>query len=199
MVDLKDLRTDPAKYSKGAANKNVKVDIDAILDLDRRQRESQQAFEVLKAEQNVASQAIGKLKDPAEKKAAAAKVGELKGRVQAAEEAAKQLTGELGGLLLHVPQPADDDVPVGRDASENVVAKHWGDKRQFDFKPKSHIELAEKLGIVNFAAGVRQAGSRSYMLVGALAELHQAILRYAVETMTRVNGFTQVSVPVLVR
>ena len=138
-------------------------------------------------------------KTPAEKKAAAAQVGALKGRVQAAEEAAKQLGGELNALLLNVPQPADADVPVGRDASENVVAKHWGEKRNFDFKPKSHIELAEKLGIVNFAAGVRQAGSRSYMLVGALAELHQAILRYAVETMTRVNGFRQVSVPVLVR
>ncbi|HEX8324083.1 MAG TPA: serine--tRNA ligase [Tepidisphaeraceae bacterium] len=199
MVDLKDLRADPDKYRKGAADKNVGVDIDAILDLDHRQRDSQQAFETLKAEQNVASQAIGKLKDPAEKKAAAAKVGELKARVQAAEETAKQLTAEMTALLLHVPQPADAEVPVGRDASQNVVARHWGEKRSFDFKPRNHIELAEKLGIVNFAAGVRQAGSRSYMLVGALAELHQAVLRYAMETMARVNGFTQVTVPVLVR
>lgn len=199
MVDLKDLRADPAKYRRGAADKNVDVDIDAILDLDRRQRESQQAFETLKAEQNAASQQIGKLKDPAEKKAAVANVGELKARVQAADDVAKQLTGELTTLLLRVPQPADDDVPVGRDATGNIVVKHWGEKRAFDFKPKGHVELAESLGIVNFAAGVRIAGSRSYMLLGALAELHQAILRYAVNTMVRQHGFTPVSVPVLVR
>lgn len=199
MVDLKDLRTEPDKYRRGAANKNVAVDIDAILDLDRRQRESQHAFETMRAEQNNASQQIGKLKDPAEKKAAAAKMGELKARVQESEAAAKELATQVTTLLLQVPQPADEDVPVGRDATQNVVVKHWGEKRAFDFKPKGHIELAEKLGMVNFGAGVRLAGSRSYMLLGAGAELHQAILRYAVDTMVQANGFTAVSVPVLVR
>ena len=199
MIDLKDLREHPDTYRHGAANKNVRVDIDAILDFDQRQRAAQQAFETLRSEQNTQSQQIGKLKDPEEKKAAVARVGELKTKVKEAEEAARGLAEQLQPLLLQVPQPADPEVPVGKDASENVIARHVGEPKQFDFKPKSHIELAEKLGIVNFNAGVRMAGSRSYMLLGAGAELHQAILRLAVDLMIREHGFTQVSVPVLVR
>ncbi|MGN6625453.1 MAG: serine--tRNA ligase, partial [Tepidisphaeraceae bacterium] len=199
MIDLKDLRERPDTYRQGAANKGVRVDIDAILDLDNRQRAAQQTFETLRSEQNTHSQQIGKLKDPEEKKAAVARVGELKAKVKEAEESAKAIAEQLQPLLLQVPQPADEEVPVGKDASENVIARHWGEPRAFDFKPKSHIELAEQLGIVNFNAGVRLAGSRSYMLLGAGAELHQAILRLAVDLMVRDNGFTQVSVPVLVR
>jgi len=199
MIDLKDLRERPDTYRQGAANKGVRVDIDAILDLDNRQRAAQQTFETLRSEQNTHSQQIGKLKDPEEKKAAVARVGELKAKVKEAEESAKAIAEQLQPLLLQVPQPADEEVPVGKDASENVIARHWGEPRAFDFKPKSHIELAEQLGIVNFNAGVRLAGSRSYMLLGAGAELHQAIVRLAVDLMVRDNGFTQVSVPVLVR
>ncbi len=199
MIDLKDLRENPDRYRKGAANKNIKLDFDAILLLDSKQRAAQQEFEKLRAEQNVASQQIGKLKDAEEKKAAVAKVGTLKTSVKEADESARKLEGELQQLLLQVPQPADDDVPVGKDASDNVVLYRWGEPKEFGFKPKSHIELAEKLKIVDFEAGVKLGGSRSYMLLGAGAELHQAVLRLALDIMVRENGFTQVMVPVLVR
>jgi len=199
MIDLKDLRETPDRYRKGAADKNVKVDIDAILDLDGKQRTAQQEFEKLRAEQNIASQQIGKLKDPEEKKAAVAKVGSLKTSVKDAEDRARQLELQLHQLLLQVPQPPDADVPVGRDASDNVVLYRWGEPTKFDFKPKNHIELAEKLKIVDFDAGVKIGGSRSYMLLGAGAELHNAVLRLAVDMMVHENGFTQVTVPVLVR
>ncbi len=199
MTDLKDLRENPDRYRKGASDKNIKVDIDAILDLDARQRAAQQAFEKHRAEQNAASQEIGKLKDADAKKAAVAKVGSLKALVKEAEELAKSLGEELNDLLLQVPQPPDDDVPVGKDASQNVVLYRWGEPRDFGFKPKSHAELAEKLKIVDFQAGVKIGGSRSYMLLGAGAELHQAVLRLALDIMVRENGFTQVTVPVLVR
>ncbi len=199
MIDLKELRETPDRYRKGAADKNVKVDIDAILDLDGKHRAAQQEFEKLRAEQNIASQQIGKLKDPEEKKAAVAKVGSLKTAVKEAEDRARQLDHQLQQLLLQVPQPPDADVPVGRDANDNVVLYRWGEPTRFDFKPKSHIELAEKLKIVDFDAGVKLGGSRSYMLLGAGAELHQAVLRLALDIMVRENGFTQVTVPVLVR
>ncbi len=199
MIDLKDLRENPGRYQKGAADKNIKVDIDAVLELDARQRSAQQEFEKHRAEQNAASQQIGKLKDPDEKKAAVARMGELKTKVKDAEETAKRIGTETEQLLLQIPQPPDADVPVGRDASQNVVMYNWGEPTKFNFKPRTHIELAEKLKIVDFDAGVRLAGSRSYMLLGAGAELHNAVLRLAVDMMIRQHGFTQVNVPVLVR
>jgi seryl-tRNA synthetase len=119
--------------------------------------------------------------------------------VKEADAAAKRLAEQLQALLLRVPQPADADVPVGRDASENVVLYRWGEPHRFDFKPRSHIELAERHKLVDFEAGVKVAGSRSYMLLGVGAELHAAVTRFAVDLMVRENGFTLVSVPVLVR
>jgi len=199
MIDLKDLRENPARYKKGAVDKNVRVDIDSVLTLDAQHRAVQQAFEGARAEQNAASQLIGKLKDAEEKKAAVAQVGALKTKVKDSEEAAKKLADELNQLLLQIPQPADDDVPVGRDAADNVVLYRWGEPKKFDFKPLNHIELAQKHKLVNFEAGVRVAGSRSYMLLGAGAELHAGVLRLAVDMMTREHGFMAVSVPVLVR
>ena len=199
MIDLKDLRENPDKYRKGAQLKNIAVDIDAILRQDEQRIGAQQQFEKFRSEQNEASKQIGKLKDPAEKQAAIAKVADLKTKVKEAEEQMKQAEAALQPMLLQVPQPPDSDVPVGKDASENVVLYRWGEPRKFDFKPLSHIELGEKLDLFDFEAGVRLAGSRSYFLKGFGAELHQAVLRMAFEMMTREHGFTALNVPVLVR
>jgi len=199
MVDLKDLRENPDKYRRGAELKNVKVDIEQILRLDEQHRAAQRQYETSKAEQNEASTSIGKLKDPSEKQAAIARVGELKSKVKAAEEQAKANEAALFPLLLQVPQPPDSDVPPGKDAADNVVLYRWGQPRKFEFAPKSHIELGQELDLIDFQAGVRLAGSRSYFLKGAGAEMHTAILRMALDMMVYENGFTPMTVPVLVR
>jgi seryl-tRNA synthetase len=199
MIDLKDVRENPDKYRKGAQLKNVSVDVEAVLRLDAQRAEAQKEFEQLRAEQNKASGEIAKLKDPAEKKAAVARMQELKQKVQAAQERSRVAESELEPLLLKIPQPPDDDVPPGKDASDNLVMYRWGEPRKFTFTPKSHAELGEKLKLIDTERGVRLAGSRSYFLVGPGAELHNAVLRFAMDMMTREHGFTAMSVPVLVR
>ncbi|HEX4797404.1 MAG TPA: serine--tRNA ligase [Humisphaera sp.] len=199
MVDLKDLRENPDKYRRGAELKNVKADIDQILRLDEQHRAAQREFEKARAEQNEASKEIGKLKDASQKQAAIARVSELKTTVKTAEEQAKAAEAALMPLLLQVPQPPDSDVPPGKDAADNVVLYRWGQPRKFDFAPKSHIELAEELDLVDFGAGARIAGSRSYFLKGVGAELHSAMLRLALDMMIYENGFVPMTVPVLVR
>jgi seryl-tRNA synthetase len=199
MVDLKDLRENPEKYRRGAERKNVKVDVDAILRADEQRVTAQREFERLRTEQNEASKLIGKAKDAAERDALKAKALDLKPRVKDAEDRMKAAEAELQPLLLQVPQPPDDDVPVGRDASENVVLYRWGSPRKFEFKPKTHIELGKALDILDFDAGVKLSGSRSYFLKGAGAELHAAVLRLAMDMMVREKGFTALTVPVLVR
>jgi seryl-tRNA synthetase len=199
MVDLKDLRENPEKYRRGAQLKNVAVDIESVLKADAERVRLQHEFDSLRAKQNEMSKDIGRLKDPAEKQAAIARVGELKGSVKDAEEKLRGAEEALRPLLLMIPQPPDADVPEGKDASQNVVARKVGSPRKFDFKPRTHIELGEKLGIFDFAAGVKLAGSRSYLLKGMGAELHNGILRFALDMMTREHGFTPMTVPVLVR
>jgi seryl-tRNA synthetase len=199
MIDVKDLRENPEKYRLGAERKNVAVNIAAVLEQDAQTVRAQQEFERLRAEQNEASRQIGKLRDPTEKQVAIERVGQLKSSVKVAEERWKTAEAALLPLLLTIPQPADDDVPIGKDMSDNVVLSHWGQPRHFEFKPKTHLELGASLDLLDFEAGVALAGSRSYFLKGAAAEMHSAVLRLALDMMTREKGFTALNVPVLVR
>ena len=107
-----------------------------------------------------------------------------------------------------MPQPADEDVPVGADADDNVEVRRWNPdwfdpRKSFaenkGFEPKDHLELGKELGLFDFERGVKMAGSRSYVLLGDGMRLHQAALRFAFDYMTQTHGFTAASVPVLVR
>jgi seryl-tRNA synthetase len=198
MIDLKDLRDHPDKYRKTVELKRMSVDIAAVLDLDARCLAAQQEFERLRAEQNEASKQIGKLKDPAAKQEAIAKVGALKSQVKDAEERWKAAEGQLLPLVLQVPQPPDPDVPIGKDDTENVEIKKWGDVRHFEFTPKDHATLGTELGLIDIERGVKLSGSRSYFLTGMGTLLHQAVLRLAQDMMIE-RGFLPMTVPVLVR
>jgi seryl-tRNA synthetase len=199
MIDIKDLRDNPEKYRRGAELKNVTVNIPAVLDLDGQCTRAQLDFDRLRAEQNELSRQIGKAKNPEERESIKFKAGAMKPQLQELEQQRKTAEAARDQLLLQIPQPPDDDVPPGKSADDNVVLRTHGEPRHFEFKPKSHMELGKALDLFDFEAGVKLAGSRSYFLKGPGADLHQAVLRLAIDMMTRENGFTQLTVPVLVR
>jgi seryl-tRNA synthetase len=199
MIDIKDLRENPEKYRRGAELKNVTVNIPAVLDLDGQCTRAQLDFDRLRAEQNELSRQIGKAKNPEERESIKTKAAAMKPQLQELEQQRKTTEAARDQLLLQIPQPPDDDVPPGKSAEDNVVLYTHGEPRHFEFKPKSHMELGKALDLFDFEAGVKLAGSRSYFLKGPGADLHQAVLRLAIDMMTRENGFTQLTVPVLVR
>ncbi len=225
MIDLKALRENPQRFIEGCAKKNAAVDIDALLKLDEQRRSLQTQQEALRAAQNKLSketgpkigQLMGKLKgaDEADKPAIEAQLAEIKSapakmkdEINALESQINAIEPELNALLLSVPQPPDDDVPVGTTADDNVELAKWAPddwdwSKTFEqnkgFKPRTHLELCEMHNLVDYPRGVKIAGSRSYILIGDGMRLHQAILRYAFDTMVNQNGFTPMSVPVLVR
>ncbi|HWP39520.1 MAG TPA: serine--tRNA ligase [Tepidisphaeraceae bacterium] len=198
MIDLKDLRENPDKYRKAVELKRMSVDVAAVLDVDARCLAAQQEYERLRAEQNEASKQIGKLKDPAAKQQAIAKVASLKAQVKQAEERWQSAEAQLLPLLLQMPQPPDPDVPVGKDETENIELRRWGDVRHFEFAPRDHVTLGAELGMIDIERGVKLAGSRSYVLRGMGTLLHQAVLRLAQDMMLE-RGFVPMTVPVLVR
>jgi seryl-tRNA synthetase len=100
--------------------------------------------------------------------------------------------------MLRLPAPARTDVPVGKDDTENVEVKKWGEIRSFDFATKDHVELGNKLGILDIERGVKLAGSRSYFLVGDGALLEQAVMRFVYEKLCA-KGYKPYSIPVLVK
>jgi seryl-tRNA synthetase len=225
MIDLKDLRENPDRYRIGAANKRVAVDIDRLLVLDTDKRDLQARIEALRAQQNKLAKEtgpqIGKLMgalkkaSDEEKPAIEAQIAEikaapaaLKAEIQQLDQRLNAIEPELAALLLAVPMPADDDVPIGTSADDNVELRiwtpdNWDPTKTFyenkGFQPKTHLELCENLGLVDYPRGVKLAGSRSYFLTGDGMKLHQAILRYAFDFMVANHGFKPMSVPVLVR
>lgn len=213
MLDLKFIRENPAAVKKGAQLKGMKVDVDRLLELDSQKRSAQQKLQELQTEQNKASREMGPLmgqlkkeQDPAKKADLEKKVEALKARPSAIkhemtglEEQIKTLDPDIEKLLLTIPLPPDDDVPIGKSSEDNVEMLKWGEPRKFDFEPKSHLELGKTLGLFDLERGVKLAGSRSYFLTGAGAMLHNAVLRMAQDFMIHEQGFLPMSVPVLVR
>jgi seryl-tRNA synthetase len=100
--------------------------------------------------------------------------------------------------MLLVPQPADDDVPLGKDDTENVEIKRVGEVRRFGFEPKDHVQLGLALGIMDIERGVKLAGTRNYFLTGDGALLHWAVLRFAMDFMVG-KGYVPMSVPLLMK
>ena len=211
MIDLKDLRENPEKYRRAAQFKRVSVDIDKLLDLDAKNRELEQTRQKLTNEKNASGKEMGALAGKLKKAAPAelpalqaemeklkARPTELKHQEAALEVQIAEIAPQILELLLHCAQPADDDVPVGRDDSENVEIKKWGTVRQFEFTAKDHITLGNELNMIDTDRGVKLAGSRSYFLIGDGALLHQAVLRLAQDMMIE-RGFVPMTVPVMVR
>ena len=217
MLDLKFIRENPEAVQRGAELKNMKIELERLLELDGKKRAAGQKLQELVTEQNRLSKELGKEMGPLQgqlKKAADAaakaeiekKIEGLKARplalkAEAAklEEEVKGLEPEIERLMMTIPQPPDEDVPVGKSAEDNVEILKWGEPRKFEFKARSHIELGEALGLFDVARGVKLAGSRSYFLTGAGAILHNAVIRMALDFMIFEQGFTPMSVPVLVK
>ncbi|VAX42190.1 Seryl-tRNA synthetase, partial [hydrothermal vent metagenome] len=224
MIDLRELRENPDRFRDGCCKKRVEVDIDRLLALDAQRRDLTTRVEQLRAEQKKLAKAtgpeIGKLSgqlkkaEGAERAALEAQIAELKarpgalkGQIQGLEAEVAKVEPELSALLLQVPMPPDEDVPVGACSQDNVELRRWNPD-WFDpaksfaankgFEPLDHLAIIEQHGLADFGRGVKLAGSRSYLLTGDGARLHNAVLRYAQDFIIA-RGFTPMTVPVLVR
>ena len=196
MIDIKLIRANPDRFVQAARAKRMDMDMAALLDLDARLLKARQEFQELRSSQNAASKDIAKLKGD-EKQAAIAKMGQIKARLKEVSDVVDQLEPQFNAMMLLVAQPADPDVPEGKDDTENVEIRREGEVRKFDFEPKDHMQLGKELDIIDVERGVKLSGSRHYFLKGAGAQLHQAILRLAVDQMVA-KGYCLMTVPLLV-
>ncbi len=225
MIDLKQLREDPDRFKRGAAEKKMAVDIDRLVALDEQRRALMVDQESKRAEQKKISKEIGpqigKLKGQLKGASDAdrpgmetqiqeleAKPAALKAEIQALDEQLAAIEPEMHELHLKVPQPPDDDVPKGESEADNVQLKTWNpdwfdqtksfrDNKGFD--PRSHMDLMQMHAMVDFERAVKMSGTRHYCLTGDGMRLQQAVLRFAFDHITNNHGFKPMSVPVIVR
>lgn len=195
MIDIKKLRENPDKFEKAAADKNVKIDITAILRADEEKRKLQQKVEELRAEQNKANDDIAAAEGDAKRekimlmKKIAREVKDLQSLYRKKSEKADR-------LLCQVPNPAAPDVPVAEDATGNEVMRKFKEKPKFDFKPKSYLDIAPDE--IDTESAAKVSGTRFGYLKGDLVKLEFALVRYAMETLSQ-EGFIPVVPPVLIK
>lgn len=199
MIDIKLIRDNPDLVKDAVRKKNMKVDIDQVLAVDARKRALETEFNDLRSQQNKAGEKIAKA--PKEEKAAlSAEMGKIKSRLKEIDEQKATVEAELYQLMLLVPQIPDPAAPVGASDKDNVEVRRVGTPMKtgdFGFPFKDHVELGTKLGIIDVDRGVKPAGSRNYVLRGAGAMLHEAVLRLAWDMMLP-RKFEPMTVPVLV-
>lgn len=199
MLDIKFIRENPEIVKKGVVDKQLQstVDIDALLDSDKKYTELLRKVETHRALKNKLSDDIAKV-EPSARSALVAEATHVKTELSSMEAELKELRTSLDNMLLWVPNPPAADVPYGEGEDNNVVVRVEGTKPQFSFEPKDHTDIGVNLGILDIDRGTKLAGFRGYFLKNGGFELHHAILRYACD-MIRAKGFDLMEVPWMVK
>ena len=210
MFDVKAIRDDRAVFDRGWTSRGLDgpAETQRILDADARLRAAKAAFETAQARRNEASKLIGAAKKAGDDARAAelmAEVEALKARLAGLPEAEKAAGDDLRALLSGLPNPPADDAPEGADEHGNVeqVDRRFGDPAALPAgrlsAPKDHVELGERLGMMDFEAAARMSGSRFVVLKRDLARLERALGQFMLDLQAREHGFEEVSPPLLVR
>ncbi|MBI5866372.1 MAG: serine--tRNA ligase [Planctomycetes bacterium] len=199
MIDIRLIRDQPDLVKDAARKKGMKVDIDQVLAVDARRRALETEFNELRSRQNAAGEKMAKASKE-QREAIKAEMTPIKARLAEIDAEKQQVDESLRQLMLLVPQIPDAAAPIGASDAENVEVRRVGTPRrkdEFGFPFKDHVELGTRLGIIDMDRGVKLAGSRNYVLKGAGAMLHEAVLRLAWDMMIE-RGFVPMTVPVLV-
>jgi seryl-tRNA synthetase len=194
VLPLELIRKDPDRVRRAAELKGEPAPIDEILDLDRQWRAHQNAAETIKAEQNRLSKEFAKSRDDQLKE----KLREMADLAKSELAEADSIKARLDDLLLRVPNVFDESVPVGESEADNVVLREWGARPELGFAPRTHYDLGEALGIMDFEHAARVSGSRFAFLMGEGARLERALVQFMLDVHTREHGYIEVQPPVLV-
>jgi len=200
MLDVKWIRENPAALDEALRRRGLAPLGDQVQALDQKRRAAQTEAQTVQAEHNKLSKEIGIAKSKGQDAAPIlAKVGELKAKQAALEEAMKAADAELETFLAVVPNAPAADVPFGKSEHDNEIKRRSGPIAKPEFEPKQHFELGEALGLMDFEQAGIISGARFTILKGALARLERALAQFMLDLHTTEFGYTEVSPPLLVR
>lgn len=169
--------------------------------IDVRLRQIQTEVDALRNQRNVESQKIGALMKNKELEAAdAAKavVSDINQRIASGETELESIQAQANDILLFTPNLPDNSVPMGYNEDDKVEIKHWGEPKALDGTPLDHIQIAEKLGLIDFEAGTRVSGHGFYFLTGFGARLQRALIQFMLDLHTTKHGYKELATPYLV-
>ncbi|PIR85104.1 serine--tRNA ligase [Candidatus Kaiserbacteria bacterium CG10_big_fil_rev_8_21_14_0_10_45_20] len=198
MLDIKFIRENVDLIKAGAKKKHIEVDIDRLIEVDDTRRSLLSDIETMRARQNEVSKIIVSTQDDQQKNTLLGEMKTLKENLQGKEKELESVNHEWQLLMVQVPNIPDVSVPEGESDADNQEIKTWGEQKQFSFEAKSHIDIMQTLGMVDFERGTKVAGFRGYFLKNDGALLSFAIWRYAQDFFVK-KGMSPMVVPSLVR
>jgi seryl-tRNA synthetase len=199
MLDLKLIRSDPERVKAALARRGAAEQVDELLALDARRRELLPEVENAQAQRKTLSKQIGEAKQAGEgAEELMATVQGLKERIESGKEELEKVEAELGRIVVSLPNLPDPEAPDGLTEEDAVLLREVGERPEFDFEPRDHLEIGTELGLIDMEAAARLSGSRFAYLKGDLVMLELALVRFAIE-LVRGAGHEPVVPPVLVR
>lgn len=198
MLDIKFIRDNLELVKQLLNNRASKLDLEGLIKLDEARRKILIELEDLRAQKNKANDEITALLK--EKKDAKAKIGSMKHiaeKIDRLEAGLKGSESEINKVVLNIPNIPHSSIPVG-DPSKKETVRTWGKVREFDFKPLSHIDIAQHLDIIDFARAAKITGSNFILYKGLGARLERALINFMLDLHTKKHGYTEVFPPFLV-
>ena len=203
MIDIKLLRKNPEFFIEALRKRNSSPElVDEILKIDAEWRKLTSEVNSLKAERNNLSKLVAKAKaekDEVKAREVIEKSKEIGEKIKKIEEVQKELEEKILNIALNIPNIPAEDVPIGKDETENVEVRRWGEPRKFEFEPKAHWDLGPDLGLMDFERAAKLSGSRFTVMYGYLARLERALVQFMLDVHTKEHGYTEVWLPHLVK
>jgi seryl-tRNA synthetase len=198
VLDLRYIRENAAAVAKNSRNRGVEADVDLVVELADRRSELIQELNELRQQQNQLAKSVGRERDPEARESLIVESRRTKELIPEREAELQAVEGRLREEMLKIPNMTHPDSPIGRDDTENVEIRRSGEIPRFGFEPKDHVELGESLGIIDFEAGTKVAGSKFYFLRGDAVLLELGLVRYALDALIE-RGYEPAITPDLAR
>ncbi|QKJ86598.1 Serine--tRNA ligase [Paramixta manurensis] len=199
MLDPNLLRNEPDAVAEKLARRGFKLDVDTLRSLEERRKVLQVETETLQAERNARSKSIGQAKARGEDiEPLRQEVNVLGERLDAAKAGLDALQNQIRDFALTMPNIPADEVPFGKDDSDNHEISRWGEPRHYDFTVRDHVELGEMAQGLDFASAVKLTGARFVVMKGQIARMHRALSQFMLDLHTEQHGYSETYVPYLV-
>ncbi len=198
MLDLKYIRENAEAVQENCKNRGVEADVGLVVELADRRSALIQELNDLRQEQNRKAKSIGQERDDEARQNLIAESRAMKDQIPEKERELHEVEERLRDEQLKIPNITHPDAPIGRDDTENVEIRRWGDIPDFGFETKDHVEIGERLGIIDFDAGAKTTGSKFYFLRGDAVLLELALTRYVLDIIME-HGYQPTITPDLAR
>jgi seryl-tRNA synthetase len=199
MLDIKLLRADPTAVAANLARRGFALDVDAYKQLEESRKKLQMRSDELRNERNTQAKAVGMAKAKGQDIAPLLAQSESLGAELAnIEVGLGAIQTQLDQWLMSIPNVLHESVPEGRDENANKEVRRWGEPRKFEFEPKDHVDVGERLGGIDFAAASKISGARFSVLSGGVARMQRALIQFMLDMHTSEHGYREMYVPYLV-